>query len=78
MGWVSGLLVYALIWSVVLFTVLPWGVKLRDRPEPGHATSAPENPRLWLKMAATSAFSLVIWLAVYAVMASGLISFRAG
>lgn len=76
MDWFSGILVYFLIWWVVLFAILPWGVRIPDEPEPGHAAGAPSNPRLWLKALVTTIVSLVIWLAVYFVMQSGWISLR--
>ena len=76
MDWFSGILVYFLIWWVVLFAVLPWGVRIPDEPEPGHAAGAPSNPRLWLKALVTTIVSLVIWLAVYFMMESGCISLR--
>ena len=43
MSWVTGLAVYFIVWWVVLFTVLPWGVHPPATPEPGNAPSAPEN-----------------------------------
>jgi predicted secreted protein len=76
MGWVSGVFIYVLIWFVVLFTVLPWGVKIPDNPEPGHAPSAPINPRIGVKLVATSLVSAVVWAVVWYVMQSGWISFR--
>jgi predicted secreted protein len=76
MGWVSGVFIYVLIWFVVLFTVLPWGVKIPDNPEPGHAPSAPINPRIGVKLVATSLVSVVVWAIVWYVMQSGWISFR--
>jgi len=68
--------VYAIIWWVVLFAVLPWGVKVPDKPEPGHATSAPERPLLWRKAAVTSAISAILWLAAYFLIESDLIPLR--
>ncbi|MGF1609517.1 MAG: DUF1467 family protein [Kiloniellales bacterium] len=76
MTWVTGLMVYAIIWWVVLFAVLPWGVHVPDRQEPGHATSAPEKPMLWRKAAVTTAISAVLWLIAYYLIESDLISFR--
>ena len=76
MGWIAGVFVYALIWFIVLFTVLPWGVKIPDNPEPGHAPSAPINPHIGVKLIATSLVSAVIWVIVWYVMQSGWISFR--
>ncbi|MBI4182628.1 MAG: DUF1467 family protein [Proteobacteria bacterium] len=76
MGWVSGLAIYVVIWWVVLFTVLPWGVRPVDEPAPGHVESAPANPRLLLKFAVTTAVAAVLWVAVYVVVESGLIDLR--
>lgn len=79
MTWFSGLLTYGIIWWVVLFAVLPWGVRT---PEPhevqaGHASSAPVNPMLWRKALITTLIAAILWLGVYALVASDLISFRA-
>jgi len=69
-------MVYGIIWWVVIFTVLPWGVKVPDNPEPGHATSAPEHPMLWRKAAITTVISALIWLAAYYLIGSDLIQLR--
>ena len=74
MGWLGGVFVYALIWFVVLFTVLPWGIQIPDNPEPGHAPSAPVNPRIGLKLMATSVIAAIIWVIVWYAMRSGWIS----
>jgi len=65
MGWGLGVSIYFLIWWVVLFAVLPWGVRVPDQPEEGHATSAPSNPHLWRKAVATTVVSGLIWVVVY-------------
>lgn len=61
---------------MVIFAVLPWGVKVPDEPEPGHAASAPERPMLWRKAAITTVIAAVIWLLVYYLIESDLIQFR--
>ena len=76
MGWISGIFVYFLIWWVVLFAVLPWGVQVPDNPEPGHAPSAPVHPRLGIKAIVTTLVSAVIWVVVWYVIDSGWISLR--
>jgi predicted secreted protein len=75
MGWIPGIFVYVLIWWVVIFAVLPWGVKVPDEPEPGHASSAPKNPHLLLKVIITTVVSFLIWLVVRWIITSGIISF---
>jgi predicted secreted protein len=75
MGWIPSIFVYVLIWWVVIFAVLPWGVKVPDEPEPGHASSAPRNPHLLIKVIITTVVSFVIWLVVRWIITSGIISF---
>ena len=76
MNWFSGTVTYVCILAIVIFMVLPWGVHVPDEPDAGHATSAPANPRLGLKVLVALAVSGVIWLGVYALVVSDWISFR--
>jgi predicted secreted protein len=77
MNWVTGIVVYVIIWWTVLFAVLPWGVHVPDKAEPGHADSAPARPLLWKKAIATTLVAAVIWVGFYFLQRSNLISFRA-
>jgi predicted secreted protein len=72
----TGIMVYIVVWWVVLFTVLPWGVQPPDKPQLGHATSAPEKPRLLLKFAVTTVIAGIVFAAIYWFIDSGLVSFR--
>jgi predicted secreted protein len=74
--WFGGIVAYVIIWWMVLFAVLPWGNRPPAAPEPGHATSAPEKPRLALKFAVTTLIATAIFLGVWWLMESDLISFR--
>ena len=78
MTWTSGILVYVVIWWLVIFTVLPWGNSPIDRADiaKGQASSAPKHPRLGLKMLINTVLSGAIWLGLYWVMESGLVSVR--
>ena len=78
MTWFTGILVYLVIWWLVLFTVLPWGNRPPANPEPGHATSAPERPRMWLKAAVTSAIAALVWLAIYLAIENRWLTLEAG
>ena len=40
----KGFLIYVIIWFVILFTILPIGVKVSKKTIKGNAPSAPENP----------------------------------
>ncbi len=75
-NWVTGAFVYVVVWWVVLFAVLPWGVRTPETPELGMASSAPENPRILRKFIITSVVALLVWLVIFGVERSGIISFR--
>ena len=76
MHWASGILVFVVLWWLVIFAVLPWGVRIPDKAEPGHADSAPVKPMLARKVLATTAITAVLWLIVYLVIQSDWLSFR--
>jgi predicted secreted protein len=76
MSWFQGIVAYIIIWWMVLFAVLPFGVHPVDKGDIGHAAGAPANPRLWLKAGITTLVAGVLWLGFYALATSGLISFR--
>ena len=76
MHWASGILVFVVLWWLVIFAVLPWGVRIPENPEPGHATSAPEKPMLGRKVLATTAITAVLWVVVYLIVQSDWFSFR--
>lgn len=76
MNWFTGSGIYLVVWFLVLFLVLPWGVRTAEEPEPGHATSAPLNPRLGLKILVTTVIAGLIWLAVDYVIVNNLVDFR--
>ncbi|MBK8209990.1 MAG: DUF1467 family protein [Rhodospirillales bacterium] len=77
MGWISGIAVYVIIWWLVIFLVLPWGVQTvaAEDINRGHAPSAPRRPRIVLKAAVTTLVAAVLWLIVFAIIESGVISF---
>ncbi len=74
----TGLLAYVIIWWMVLFTVLPWGVRRAENPEPGHEPAAPDKPMLWRKAAITSVIAALLWGLLYAVIDNAWISLRPG
>jgi len=76
MTWFTGIMVYVIIWWVVLFAVLPFGIRVPEQQEPGHASSAPERPRLVFKAVVTTAIATVIFVGVYFLIESDLLSFR--
>ena len=77
MTWLTGILVYVMIWWVVLLTVLPWGVRVPDNPEPGHATSAPRNPMMWRKALVATLIATMLWGVAYWLVESDWLTLRA-
>lgn len=82
MTWFSGVVVYVILWWMIFFMALPFGVRPPHdegkEAEPGHAPSAPARPRIWLKAAITSVIAAVLWGVAYYLIVSDLISFRDG
>ena len=76
MDWLGTAVVFAIVWWLILFMVLPFGAAPPEEVEPGKATSAPPKPRMALKVAVTTVLAalvtgLIVWL-----MHSGLIQLR--
>jgi len=79
LSWVTLTAVYVIIWWLVLFMVLPWGVAERVEAAEvaqGQDAGAPRKPRIWLKLAATTLIAGLLFGIFYAVTESGLVSFR--
>ncbi|HEX9702671.1 MAG TPA: DUF1467 family protein [Rhodospirillales bacterium] len=75
----TGLAVYFIIWWMVIFMVLPWGVRRID-PEnlgKGEDPGAPDKPRMLIKIGVTTVVAAVIFGLVYLISISDVISFRA-
>lgn len=69
----GGIVAYIVIWVIVFFMVLPFGVRQPDELEPGHMPGAPENPRIGLKFLVTSGVAAVVWLLLDIAIIYGLI-----
>ncbi|HUC67797.1 MAG TPA: DUF1467 family protein [Stellaceae bacterium] len=76
MNWFEAVASFVVIWWVVLFAVLPFGVRPVEKGDIGHAAGAPANPRLWFKAGITTLVAIVVWLGVFALVNSNLIQFR--
>lgn len=76
MNWTFGIAAYVIIWWIIVFAVLPFGVRPAPEDDPGHAAGAPANPRLPLKVAVTTVIAAIVWLLVYWAVNAGLMNFR--
>ena len=61
----KGFLIYVIIWWIVLFAILPFGIKKPDKVEKGHADGAPQNPLIFKKFIITSLTTFILWLIVF-------------
>lgn len=75
----AGIVLYAMIWFLVLFMVLP--MRLTSQGEagkvvPGTPSSAPVDPGLRRKVRIVTVVAAVIWAIVATIIVSGVISVR--
>jgi predicted secreted protein len=68
---------YIVIWWIVLFAVLPIGVRTQAEEgevSPGTAESAPHLPRLLPKIVATTVVASLVFVGIYLIIAHHLIT----
>ena len=61
MNWIGSFFIYIVVWWVVLFAVLPWGVQREENPELGHDPGAPAVTHLKKKLIATTLITFMLW-----------------
>ena len=79
MSIVSAIVLYAVIWFMVLFCVLPVGLKTQvdlGEIEPGTHAGAPANLNMGRKARLTTVIAAVLWVVIAGVIFSGVISVR--
>lgn len=73
----TAIAMYVVIWWIVLFAVLPFGVKPTEAPGgKGQMTGAPEKPMMGKKVIWTSIVAAVVWLIIFAIVHSDLLPVR--
>jgi predicted secreted protein len=77
MRWFSILAIFFLFWFLALFAVLPFSAgtaeEAGERPEIGHAESAPHVFRPWPIVIRTTIAALILTACFYGIYRSGLI-----
>ncbi len=79
MGIMSGLVLYAVIWFVVLFVVLPIGLRTQgdeDEIVKGTQAGAPANFRIKRTMVIVSLVAFACWAVVATIILTGAITVR--
>jgi predicted secreted protein len=60
----TAIAIYFLVWWIVLFAVLPWGVRSQgEQGAPGTDPGAPLVPRLWSKLLWTTVVATMVFAA---------------
>ncbi|MFO7478724.1 MAG: DUF1467 family protein [Methyloceanibacter sp.] len=66
------LAIYFIVWWIVLFAMLPIGVRTSEeageRATPGQAESAPQFPNLLPKMLATTVVATIVFAVLYVII----------
>jgi predicted secreted protein len=73
----TGIAIFFLIWWIVLFAVLPWGIRSQEEGGevvPGTDPGAPTIPRLLRKLVWTTGVSAVIFAGCYVVYVHRLVT----
>jgi predicted secreted protein len=77
-AWTTIAAIYFITWWVVLFAVLPWGVRSQhenDQEMPaGTDPGAPVVPRLIYKVMWTTVITTVLFVSLFYVFATGLVT----
>jgi predicted secreted protein len=76
MDWFATTIIFAIVWWLVLFMVLPFGAAPPDEVEPGTASSAPAKPRMAVKLGITTVLAVLLTGLVVWLIDSGLIQLR--
>ncbi len=76
MNIVGGLVVFLIVWWLIFFMVLPWGVRTQSDDgdvEPGTEPGAPSQPLLVRKAIITTIITIFVWGVIYVAIGSGII-----
>ncbi len=76
MSWFGALVIFTVVWWMIFFITLPFGVTTPENPAAGHDPGAPDKPRLVLKALITTAIAGALTGSMAAAVAYGLIDFR--
>ena len=71
----TAIAIYFLIWWIMLFAVLPWGVRAQgEEGAPGTDPGAPTVPRLRAKLIWTTIAAGVVWAVCAVLYVQGLVT----
>ena len=75
MATTTAIAIYFLIWWIVLFAVLPWGVRAQgENSTPGTDPGAPRAARVWAKLIWTTVVATVVFAGLAFIYLKGLVT----
>ena len=72
----GAIVTFIVVWWLIFFMALPFGVAPEEHPQRGNVESAPARPRLLLKAAITTGLAAAATWGVAWVIESGLVDLR--
>jgi len=80
MGITGSIIVYVLIWWVIFFSVLPFGIEsnkeiFKDSIE-GNDPGAPKNPKIAKKFLITTIITSIVFIVIYYLVNNGFFNLR--
>ncbi len=76
MSWFGALVIFTIVWWMIFFITLPFGVTTPENPEAGHDPGAPDKPRLGIKALITTAITTILTGGLAVAVAYDLIDMR--
>ena len=73
---VGAAVTFVVVWWLIFFMALPFGVRPEDNPQPGNVESAPAKPRLLLKALVTTVLAALATWGIGWLIGSGLVDLR--
>ncbi len=72
----TGIFTYFLIWWLMIFAVLPFGIQRAENPENHHYDASPVKANIKRKFIINSIVTGIVWVIIYILVELDVINFR--
>ncbi len=72
----GGIVVFIIIWWVVFFMTLSWGIRPNVKDVKGVPAGAPEKPNVKKKMIITTVLACLLWGVFFALIKTGVLTYE--
>lgn len=76
MNLAGGIVVFIIIWWVIFFMTLSWGIKPNKGDVDGVPAGAPEEANIKKKMIVTTIISILLWGLFYTLIKTGVLTYE--